>query len=291
MTGWEYIESIEWQCNQEVFPINLPSSYPVVKLDFSNSNCIGKIEINNSGAESLELHFGNKEIKIFDEIKVISGREIKVIIQDAKDVYLKNITLEGVSLEIKVNDSIYVDELKQSDDSKKSSLNGISKDVFLSGIISIKGDVNFNLIDKTGKIETSKLKKLSCSLLELTGVQGLDLYGETVGDRLKITGSEGRFNQYGNIRFKEVDVTFKDIYIRGQLSVVYGWLRSFSGEIGILNGGNINILEAEEGEGLKILSIKFKLEKGGEINGKRLDLGAHSYELDGKVGLNQWKCN
>jgi len=83
VTGWEYIESIEWQCNQEVFPINLlPSSYPAVKLDFSNLNCIGKIEINNSGAESLELNFGNKEIKIFDEIKVVSGGELKLIIHD-----------------------------------------------------------------------------------------------------------------------------------------------------------------------------------------------------------------
>ena len=151
MTEWEYIEGIEWQCNQEVFPINLPSSYPVVKLDFSNSNCIGKIEINNSGAESLELHFGNKEIKIFDEIKVVSGGEVKLIIQDAKDIYLKNLKLDGVSLETKASDSIYVDELTQNDASKKSSLNGISKDVFLSGIINIKGDVNFNLIDKTGK--------------------------------------------------------------------------------------------------------------------------------------------
>jgi hypothetical protein len=287
VTGWEYIESIEWQCNQEVFPINLPSSYPAVKLDFSNLNCIGKIEINNSGAESLELNFGNKEIKIFDEIKVVSGGELKLIIHDVKNIYLKNLTLGGVNLEIKASNSIYVNELKQNDGSKKSSLNGISKDVFLSGIINIKGDVDFDLIDRTGKIETSKLKKLSCNQLKLNEGLGSDLHGEIVGDRLKITASDGIFNQYGNIEFKEVHATFKDMYIRGQLSVVYGWLRSFSGDIKVLSGGKINILEAEGGEGLKILSNKFELEKGGEIRGKRLDLAAYSYELDGMVSLKQ----
>ena len=150
---------------------------------------------------------------------------------NVKNIYLKNLTLGGVNLEIKASNSIYVDELKQNDGSKKSSLNGISKDVFLSGIINIKGDVDFDLIDRTGKIGTSKLKKLSCNQLKLNEGQGSDLHGEIEGDRLKITASDGIFNQYGNIKFKEVHATFKDMYIRGQLSVVYGWLRSFSGDI------------------------------------------------------------